>query len=1429
MQQQTKTPRRERLSSVGCGTFHLNRSCRTLDRPGRRGDFRRIGLKSWRLGWDRWRDLWQTAAGKGVGPHDPKRAQVSDDTSLATADTSAAISPGGQDHSERTSELGSLIRAKDWSTTPIGPRERWSPTLKTMVDFMVVNRFPLLLWWGPDYLSIYNDAYRPILGTKHPSALGQPFREVWSEIDHVLRPLIDAPFNGGPATWMDDILLEVKRHGFTEETHFTIAYSPVPDETAPRGIGGVLATVHEITEKIVGDRRITALRDLGARGGARTAQSACAIAAHALEPYARDIPFALLYLLDACGGHARLTASSGVAASGANPTPPVEVGGRQDLWRFADLMQTKVATVIEGLGAAMACVPAGPWSDPPDKAVVLPIKSGFPNRLAGFLVAGVSPRLRLDDQYRGFLDLVAAQISASITTARAYEQERKRAEALAEIDRVKTVFFSNVSHEFRTPLSLIIGPLSDAQKRKEGLDEEQLDLVHRNSLRLLKLVNSLLDFSRIEEGRAQATYSATDLARLTAELASNFASACERGNLALTVDCPALPAPIYVDRDMWEKIVLNLVSNAFKFTFEGAVTVSLRQVDDTARLTVSDTGVGIPAPELPLLFERFHRIEGQRSRTHEGSGIGLALVRELVKLHGGSITVESKVDRGTTFTVCVPFGNAHLPSNRLGAQASPTSTAVGAEAFVQEALRWFPAAADLGSEVIDDVGVVELPAPLRLEGDVLVADDNADMRLYIRRLLGRGCEVRTVADGETALKQMRERRPSLVLADVMMPRMDGFQLLEAIRADKSLQDLPVILLSARAGEESRLEGLKAGATDYLVKPFSGRELIARVSANLELARVRKEATATLRDSERRFRALVTASSSIVYRMSPDWTKMLYMLGQDFIPDTNNPSSSWLETYIFPEDRPFMLQAINEAIGGKRLFELEHRVRRVDGSAGWTLSRAIPLLDSDGEIVEWFGAAMDVTERKRAEQEVLALAARSDQQHRLYETVLSNTPDLVYVFNRDHQFIYANNALLAMWGKTWIQAIGKTCLELGYEPWHADMHNREIDTVVATKKPIRGEVPFSGTQGRRTYDYIFVPVFGPDGEVEAVAGTTRDVTDRKKQEIDLQHRTAQFATLLNQAPLGVYLVDADFKIREVNPTAAKVFGVIPNLIGRDFAEVIAILWPKQYVEELVRVFRHTLETGEPFIVPERVEQRRDSGVIEVYEWQVHRIQQPDGRFGVVCYFRDISNQVATRERLTLLVNELNHRVKNTLATIQSVARQSLRSAPSLREGQQVFDARIVALSKAHDILTREHWEGAGLRKIVAESLAPHAGDGSERRLKFHGPEIRLRPKAALALSMASHELATNAVKYGAFSNATGTVEVDWSVDDDGYFALRWREEGGPRVAVPGKRGFGSRLIERGLSQDLGGRASLDFPNSGVVCSIRAPLAEIGGRQ
>ena len=557
-----------------------------------------------------------------------------------------------------------------------------------------------------------------------------------------------------------------------------------------------------------------------------------------------------------------------------------------------------------------------------------------------------------------------------ITAKKAYEQEiARQREELAQLDKLKTQFFANISHEFRTPLTLMMGPLEDMLAEHSEADP-RLELAHRNSLRLLKLVNTLLDFSRIEAGRIEASYEPTDLSVLTAELASNFRSAIERAGMTLSVECDPLPEPVYVDREMWEKIVLNLLSNAFKFTFEGAVGVTLRATGGAVELEVHDSGTGIPAEERPLVFERFHRVKGARGRSYEGSGIGLALVQELVRLHGGTVSVESEVGRGSAFTVRIPLGKEHLPAERIEAARRLASTGVRADAFVQEALRWLPdAPADPAQ-----AGRTTRPSAAPSSERILLADDNADLRDYVRRLLEVSYEVEVVEDGVAALEAARARPPDLIISDVMMPKLDGFGLIRELRADPSLETVPVMILSARAGEEARLEGLSRGADDYLVKPFSARDLLGRVAAALKSEGMRQRVL----EQERRFRTLVQASSDIVYSMSPDWSEMRHLQGRDFIADTVEPNRSWLNKYIHTDDQERVLTAIQDAIRAKQTFQLEHRVLRVDGMLGWTFSRAIPILGSDGEIAEWLGAASDITARKEAENGLREADQRKDE-------------------------------------------------------------------------------------------------------------------------------------------------------------------------------------------------------------------------------------------------------------------------------------------------------------------------------------------------------------------------------------------------------------------------------------------------------------------
>ncbi|MEW9532426.1 SpoIIE family protein phosphatase [Microbispora sp. NPDC049125] len=886
------------------------------------------------------------------------------------------------------SEMARRMRDFAWSAEPIGEPATWPASLRTACRICLTSRFPMIIWWGPELRFIYNDAYLPLLGTKHP-ALAKPGDLVWTEIWHIIGPMLQSVMASGQATWSEDLLLPMNRHGYWEETYWTYSYSPLHDDDGQ--VRGVFTAVSDTTERVIGERRLAVLQDLGGQSGtARSAEEACQLVAEALGRAGRDVPFATIYLRRSGSEELVPVATS---PAGADPGPagsrsvgaaPGPSGDGAEEWPLAEALVTG-PVVLDDVVERFGELPAGGWQTPPNQAVVLPLPGETGAEPVGVIVLAASAGRALDEAYRTFLDLVARQTAALINGAVAYQVQQRRAEELAELDRAKTTFFSNISHEFRTPLTLIMGPVEELRAGLTGDDgkvREELEVIHRNGLRLGKLVNTLLDFSRIEAGRMQARFEPVDLATFTAELASVFRAAVEKAGLAFEVDCPPLPEPVYVDRGMWEKVVLNLLSNALKFTFDGSIRVTLRAEDGQAVLRVADTGVGVPADEMPRLFERFHRIENARSRSNEGSGIGLALVRELVGLHAGGITATSAEEEGTTFTLRLSFGHAHLPADSLIPAAATSAVSATADPYIQEALRWLP-----GTPAVEEAMLAPMTAEVAPDGHpdahagnlarerVLIADDNADMRDYLRRLLQADYEVETVTDGLAALDSARMSPPDLIISDVMMPRLDGLQLVSALRGEPRTAGVPVLLLSARAGQEASIEGFDAGADDYLVKPFSAAELLARVRANVELARMRNHhATwrAALIDSLQEAFFVLDETGAVIEANS-SFTDILGY-GPEGLP-YQAPHPWWVDPAEDPEAHRQATETYAHMLGrtrGSSVTPVTHR----DGHRLWVAATFNEVREPDTGRRMVVGAFRDVTAERFTTQRESALAALS---------------------------------------------------------------------------------------------------------------------------------------------------------------------------------------------------------------------------------------------------------------------------------------------------------------------------------------------------------------------------------------------------------------------------------------------------------------------
>jgi PAS domain S-box-containing protein len=936
-------------------------------------------------------------------------------------------------------EMGALMRTRDWSDSPLGPPEIWPESLQLSASICISSKFDLIVWWGSDLIMLYNDSYRRTLGAKHPFAIGRPGREVYPEIWDVIGPMLENVLKTGEATWSADLLLVLERSGYPEETYHTFSYTPIRDRLG--NVVGVITPVTETTERVISERRLLTLRDLAARSvDAKNEKESWEFAAQALSGNPYDISCAVLYKVDEQSTKATAVSRAGVRSD--DPffleEIPLESGSAITL---APALKEAIhfgrpVELNEKKGFHFS-LPGGFWGVNPSELIVLPIAQAGQEKAIGALVVGANYHKRLDDDYRGFLSLVSGQIAKSIADARSVDNERKRAEALATLDRAKTTFFSNISHELRTPLTLILGPVEDLLTRGDPISASaaELEMVHRNVLRLLKLVNNLLDFSRIEAGRTQATFEPVLLGHVTTDIASVFRSAIEKAGVVYEVNCPDLDGQVYVDFQMWEKIVLNLISNALKFTSSGKISVRLTHEGEKATLTVADTGIGIPKSQLPKIFERFHRVEGTTGRTHEGTGIGLALVQELVKLHGGSISVESEPGLGTTFTVTLPLGSSHLPQDRLGRSMAHQIQERNRAMFENEALTWLPEESSVSPKTSKAKLILgRVPS-------ILLVEDNNDMREYVHRLLqDDGYEVHAAEDGQVALVLASKNHYDLILSDAMMPNVDGIQLLQAIRKDPRLKTTPVMLLSARAGEEFRIQGLNAGADDYLTKRFSARELLSRVSAQIDSHLRRQE-------SEERLNLALELGKMGTWDIDLTTKVMFWSAGEyelfGYDPQECVPGWGSWKARIHPEDLPHVLELWETAKQDHRDLRMEFRVCLPSGTIRWIEGKARFFYDTSGEACRVIGASRDITERKQTEEKLRSGRDRLLQEVKGQQVALQQSAqevatqaelldlanDAAFISDLDNRIYYWNRGAERLYGWKKEEAIGNNASRL----------------------------------------------------------------------------------------------------------------------------------------------------------------------------------------------------------------------------------------------------------------------------------------------------------------------------------------------------------------------------------------------------------------
>jgi PAS domain S-box-containing protein len=1119
--------------------------------------------------------------------------------------------------------MGALIRAHDWSQTSLGEIESWPQSLRSVLSICLNSNFPIAIYWGKDLTLIYNDAWSPIPGNKHPWALGKPAKKVWPDIWTDIEPQFEKAFRGEPGG-SKDALLPMQRHGYTEECYFDFTFTPVYGEEGK--VEGIFNAVIETTFRVTSERRTAFLKNLALQvAAAPNKEQLFEASVEYLKNASFDIPFAMVYRVAEAGP--QLLFSTLTTEEAATVTCD---------WPFQEVAPGK-GLFLPDITKYIKPVPKRIWPETPSEGYLLSL-AGTAGEPIGILVIGLSARRRFDEEYAIYLEAIGSTIITAYNVIAALEEERKKAEALAEIDKAKTLFFSNISHEFRTPLTLILGSLEELMK-KPSLDlvpenRASIEMSHRNAIRLLRLVNNLLDFNRIEAGKSKARFQLTNLGKLTTEVAGSFRSIIENAGLNFAVACDSISEPVYVDRVMWEKILLNLLSNAFKFTLKGEIRVTLEESERRVLLKVKDTGAGIPEKELPKMFERFHRIENTTGRTFEGSGIGLSLISGFVQLHGGTITVESVEGEGSLFIVTIPTGKQHLDPEQV-IESPANDDMLLADVFNAET-----------SPLIEQTFLEkEGDHRAKEKGTILVVDDNADMRHYLRSLLYQDYNIQLAVNGVDALDKIAMGLPSLIISDIMMPEMDGIELLRQVKDNPATQHVPVILVSARAGENEKIEGYDLGADDYLVKPFSSKELTARVRSQINIAAKRNKA---LQDVYHIFREVPFA---VALLKGEDLR--IEFINQYNLDIWNMTKEEVLGKPLF-DVRPDIrqsAQAIHDSVyqTGKRFASGEVPVQlKVNGILQTRYFNVIidPLFDETGNAFAQLATSFEVTEEVIAKRKIQESEKEIKAGKEQLELTIENVPAAIYLFDSSGKTQYVNKTGLKVLRNVLEEDFDRnddlTALmkKVGGKVHYLDENDQpvaedKIPTYVALTTGKEAE-KFMKRVNKSTGDVSWflnraTPLVGEDGKVKLVLSASTDFTVLKQTEEKIRESEKRFRVLADALPQMVWMRDVDGAIEFGSRHWTEYSGI----------EGVSAAWramvhPDEW-QPVMRMWEQHANNGDPFRFEVRLKSK--TGEFRWHHAVVEPVKDANGKLlKWIGALTDIHTQKTFTESLEKLVAE-----------------------------------------------------------------------------------------------------------------------------------------------------------------------------------------------